>query len=175
MSSNQVVERLSSSFHFLEFGVHDGTSLNRFCKILDEDIRIAGFDSFRGLRNAWSKPDKSIGSMSLEGIPPKEISDRAEIVIGWVEETLPVFLKNNSDLEALVVHLDLDVFEPTAFVLKNLTPHIGANTLIVFDDYFGFLGWENHSSKAKEQAGLSLELVAFSLDGAAVFQKSKEV
>lgn len=110
---------------------------------------VYGFDAFEGIRDAWSKMDRPSGSMSLDGIVPPELRahPKIEIVVGWVEDTLPKFLdQNRGPIE--FIHFDMDVFVPTRFALEELRPRLNSGAILVFDDYFGFIGWQNHSYRA---------------------------
>jgi hypothetical protein len=135
---------------FAEFGVSRGENLRFFSSALPHRT-FYGFDSFYGLRNPWSKVGRTIGAMNYGGEPPL-LPQNVNLNIGWVEDTLPTFLKQNLTLQ--FIHLDMAVYYPTAFVLKLIKPHLKAGSLILFvlfDDYFNFLGWQNHSHKAKVQ------------------------
>ncbi len=154
---------------FAEFGVAGGASLRFFSRALPHET-FHGFDSFHGLRNPWSKVGRTFGAMNYGGQPPL-LPKNVNLHVGWVEDTLPPFLKE--DLTFSFIHLDMDVYYPTAFVLNLIKPHLQAGSLILFDDYFNFLGWQNHSHKAKiENLNLrSYLLIGLSLDGAALFKK----
>lgn len=57
------------------------------------------------------------------------------LVEGNIFETLPPFLELKPALKIALLHLDLDVYEPTAFVLEGLIPRMVRGGLVVFDDY----------------------------------------
>lgn len=161
----------------LDFGVRGGSStLMLGDALLGIDGRkVYGFDAFLGIRDAWSKPNRPPGSMSLGGaVPPRVAShEKVELVVGWVEDTLPVFLSEGHGATGLV-HLDMDVFPPTKFVLQALRPTLKPGSLLVFDDYVGFIGWQNHSHRAFTEVfdlssfrcvGVSTGAVAFEYQG----------
>ena len=50
-------------------------------------------------------------------------------------KTLPNYLKKNKKLKIALLHLDLDVYEPTRFALNNLYKYIAKNGIILLDDY----------------------------------------
>jgi SAM-dependent methyltransferase len=130
----------------LEFGVHVGESLRQ---IAAAGHHVFGFDAFQGLRDSWSKPGRGIGAMDLGGEIPKGIlgNPNISIVKGWVEDTVPGFLEEHKDTIKLA-HLDLDVGPPTRFVLSAILDRLVPGSLLVFDDFFGHIGWENHSFSA---------------------------
>lgn len=166
---DKVINKDSSGL-YLEFGVAQGATITMFAKAMP-NITIHGFDSFRGLRDAWSKPNRSIGAMDVHGEIPIVPSNVA-LHIGWVEDTLPLFLKQHAG-KIYFVHQDLDVYSPTKTSLKRLKDRFESGTMILFDDYHGFIGWENHSHKAFNEVFNieDFELLAFSFDGAALFIK----
>lgn len=135
----------------LDFGVASGDSTIMLGDALlrTDNRRVVGFDAFLGIRNEWSKVDRPPGSMNMDGVAPSRLlmHERVELQVGWVEETLPVFLQENPEKVGLA-HLDMDVFPPTKFVLEAIAPFLSAGSRLVFDDYFGFIGWENHSHQA---------------------------
>src|SRR3546814_4365188 len=61
--------------------------------------------------------------------------DNVQLVAGNVFDTIPDFLENNPAQKIALLHLDLDVFEPTAFSLEKLLPRMVRGGLVVFDDY----------------------------------------
>ena len=135
----------------LDFGVATGDSTimlgNAVLNV--ENRMVVGFDAFHGIRDEWSKPDRPPGSMDLGGVVPDRLAqhEKVELRVGWVEDTLPLFLQERPETAGLV-HLDMDVFPPTKFVLEALEPALRPGSLLVFDDYFGFIGWQNHSHRA---------------------------
>lgn len=134
----------------LEFGVRGGGSI---LQIAAAGHNVYGFDSFEGLRDPWSKPGKGIGSMNQSGEIPHAIGENSSITIvrGWVEDTLPGFLESHPGPVKLA-HLDLDVGPPTRFVLNAISERLGPGSLLVFDDFFGHIGWQNHSFKAFQES-----------------------
>ena len=58
-----------------------------------------------------------------------------ELVKGDVTKTLPKFLKKNPKLKISLLHLDMDIYEPTKFVLFRLFNKISRGGVILLDDY----------------------------------------
>ena len=134
----------------LDFGVMSGDSTLLLAEALEGDLRnVWGFDAFEGIRDPWSKTDRPPGSMSLQGIAPHWLVDhpKVELVVGWVEDTLSEFLRLNPGPVGMI-HLDLDVYGPTHFVLSTVKPLLQRGGVLIFDDFFGFVGWQNHSARA---------------------------
>lgn len=129
------------SKHAVEFGVATGTTL----KIIAQYMSVTGFDSFEGLPEDWR-----------EGFPkgffaqkPPHVPD-AELVKGWFEDSLPVWIQNNTDKvnDLGLIHIDCDLYSSTVTILRNLEPYIKPGVVICFDEYHGYPGWEAHEFKA---------------------------
>jgi hypothetical protein len=134
----------------MDFGVAEGYSTLQISDNLPHGASVSAFDAFEGLRDPWSKPDTLPGAIYLGGVVPPLLLERGNIVVvkGWVEDTLPAFIESIGDSGIGFVHLDMDVYPPTAFTLGLIRPHLNKGCLILFDDYFGFPGWRHHSHRA---------------------------
>lgn len=123
--------------------------------------RVIGFDSFQGLSEDWIGTGLAKGQFDLGGKMPS-VPANVELVRGWVEETLPNFLRENPLDQVSLVHMDLDTYSPTLTVLSALNSRLEPGTLILFDEYFGYWGWENHEHRALLESGLRFEYLAYS-------------
>ena len=132
--------------YFLEFGVFDGESANLFSKKIGEK-KIYGFDSFQGLRDHWTGHDLPSGTFNLSGKIPT-LEKNVVPIKGWVQDTLPVFLNKNKINKVNFLHMDLDTYESTKFVLNSLKPYIKNNTIILFDQLYNYPGWKEGEFKA---------------------------
>ena len=65
------------------------------------------------------------------------------------------------------VHIDLDTYESTKFVLKNIKPFLCKNSIILFDELYDFLGWDEGEYKALKEVFDETEykFLAFSKHG----------
>lgn len=122
---------------YLEFGVFKGESLRYIAK-KNPDKAIHGFDSFEGLPESWAHNPK--GAFTTHGKLPK-VPGNVKIWKGYFEESLPVWCKNHPDPIAFL-HVDCDLNSSTKTVLTELASQIKPGTVILFDDYFNFPGWE---------------------------------
>lgn len=122
----------------LEFGVYRGTSINFFASRLKGDMY--GFDSFEGLMQGMPGTDAVQGTFNLGGKFPTVLSN-VKLIKGWFEDSLPSFLEKNDGIISFL-HLDADNYEPTIFVLNSLKGRIQTGTIIVFDEYLGYPGWD---------------------------------
>jgi hypothetical protein len=85
-----------------------------------------------------------------------------EFHVGWFKDTIPVFAQEYSGPFAFA-HLDADLYSSTKTVFDNLSDWFVAGTIVVFDEYFGYHGWQRHEHKAflefLSRTGLSFEAI----------------
>jgi hypothetical protein len=141
------MERCTVDGLIMEFGVYRGDSLRVIAA--NTTAPVYGFDSFQGLPEDWTHYQKK-GRFSLEGKLPRFEQPNVELVPGWFEETLPAFLSRHPG-PARFVHVDSDVYGSARTVLNQLTPRIVPGTVIVFDEYFNYPGWEQHEFRAFQE------------------------
>ena len=134
----------------LEFGVQKGESINYFADHW-KDAKLVGFDSFQGLEEDWTGYELEKGHFDVKGVLPK-VPKSVKLVCGWVQETLPIFLRTLQQNDMIrIIHLDLDTFSPTAFILNELRPFIVKNAIVIFDEYFGYPSWRKHEYGAWQE------------------------
>ncbi|HCS19763.1 MAG TPA: methyltransferase [Bacteroidetes bacterium] len=148
----------------LEFGVYTGTSINYFSSRLKNDV-FYGFDSFEGLKEDWKGWALQKGYFNLNGQLPK-VNGNVKLIKGWFDQSLPKFIEENNDFRRInYLHIDCDTFEATETVFNLLGKFIDKGTLILFDEYFGYRGWEFGEYKAFQQfvnfAGIKYRYIAF--------------
>jgi len=143
----------------LELGVRFGVSTRVLATGAPE---VIAFDSFEGLPEAWS--GRARGAFSTGGEPP-ELPANVRLQIGWFEDTLPPFVATLQKPLRLV-HIDSDLYTSAATALAALGAHIGAGTVIVFDEYIGNGSWRADEHRAFQEAvrrfGWRYEYLAFS-------------
>ncbi|MFN8670608.1 MAG: TylF/MycF/NovP-related O-methyltransferase [Candidatus Sericytochromatia bacterium] len=146
----------------VECGVFKGVSLLTFLKLVeihspgDTLKKIIGFDTFSGFPNLTEKdgsPDTVRGKVDggwnsedffpfLEQIVNISQEDsmiprfkRVELVKGDVCKTIPEYVKNNPGLRISLLHLDLDLYEPTKVALEYLYPLVVSGGIVLLDEY----------------------------------------
>jgi hypothetical protein len=146
----------------LEFGVGEGTTL----RIIAEQMSgrgVFGFDVFSGLPEAW-RSDFPVGAFAQDELP--EVPG-AELVVGLFDDTLPGFLAEHPGPVAFL-HLDADLYSSTRTVLSALGDRLRAGSVIVFDEYFNYPGWQDHEHKAwgefVKDTGVTYRWESYSLD-----------
>jgi hypothetical protein len=135
-----------------EFGVYKGTSLARlltFRELLEapDSRRVVGFDAFGAFPRTGDSDDQAFiekfDGAGGPGYPDSEIAQylsakglrNFELVAGDIFETLPLYIETRPYLRIALLHLDMDVYEPTKFALELLGDRIVKAGLIVVDDY----------------------------------------
>ena len=58
-----------------------------------------------------------------------------QLIKGDVNKTVPEFIKKNKKIKIALLHLDLDIYEPTFNVLNYLYKYVVRNGIILLDDY----------------------------------------
>jgi hypothetical protein len=131
----------------LEFGVSEAKSINHFSKLVNQTVY--GFDSFEGLKEDWAGSAYVKGHFSREGKLPL-VSSNVQLVKGWFNETLPGFLLKEPGL-IKIMHIDSDTYEAAKTVLDIIESRLISGSIIIFDEYFGYLGWKAGEYKAFQE------------------------
>lgn len=130
------VLRLNPTGTALEFGVGSGRTLAMIAK----HMPVIGFDSFAGLPEKW-RDGFDAGMFACE--PPTV--HNARLVQGLFSDTLPSFKWPE---RVGLVHVDCDLYSSTKTILDHLGPHLKPGCYVVFDEYHGYPGHEDHEMKA---------------------------
>ena len=132
------IGQISNTGLILEFGVFQGDSINYFSRILakkGDSRKIYGFDSFEGLSEDWVGTHMLKSTFDQKGKLPK-VNQNAELIKGWIDETLPPFLRKKKDSISFM-HIDMDTYNPTKVILENTVERLIPGTIIVFDELLG--------------------------------------
>ncbi|MGR6523912.1 TylF/MycF/NovP-related O-methyltransferase [Rhodococcus erythropolis] len=148
----------------LEFGVASGTTLRIVAEAFTERKgTVAGFDVFSGLPETW-RTGFPVGEFAQESIP--EVPG-AQLVPGLFENTLPSFLNDESGPVAFL-HLDADLYSSTKTVLDLLGDRLVPGSIVVFDEFFNYPGWQQHEYRAWTEfvtrTGISFEYLGYTVD-----------
>lgn len=130
----------------IEFGVYSGYSLS----IIAEHMPVIGLDSFEGLPEDW-RPGFPKGKFAVGVgknqpavlVPPFN----SMLVHGWFKDTVPGLVERGLPPIGLV-HIDCDLYSSTVTALEGVFPFISVGTYVVFDEYHGYPGSEQHEEKA---------------------------
>ncbi len=137
---------------FSGFGLFSWVQLRSIHKPLDVQKKILGFDTFEGFE-ALHENDKNksaqyqVGDFKYESKEHLESlvnvhalnsylpsqAKNVELVKGDASKTLPQYLKDNPHTLFSLVYLDMDLYEPTVAVLKEILPRMCKGGIIAFD------------------------------------------
>lgn len=147
---------------YLEFGVFKGESINLISSVETDEI-IYGFDSFEGLPEAWTAREPK-GTFDVGGNLP-QVNENVRLIKGWFDDTLPKFVEEHSE-NCAFIHVDSDLYSSAKTVFSFLNNRIVSGTVIVFDEYINYLGWEKGEHKAfnefLEETNLSCDYISHS-------------
>ncbi|MEN3162733.1 TylF/MycF/NovP-related O-methyltransferase [Tistrella mobilis] len=163
-----------------EFGVYKGTSLLRFItfrSLLENESsrKIVGFDIFGKFptTNITNDGDiefiKRFENSGGDGLDKSELQAilnhknfrNVELIGGNVFEALPAYLEKNPHVRLALLHLDMDVAEPTEFALKRMYDRIVPGGMIVVDDYNAVVGATEVIDKFIADKGLQLSKLPY--------------
>lgn len=146
----------------LEFGVATGRTLTVIAAARGNK-QVFGFDSFEGLPEDW-RTNIPAGTFKIDSLPDVP---GAELVVGLFEDTLPDFLASHAEPVAFV-HLDADLYSSTATVFEHVGSRLRPGSVIVFDEYFNYPGWQQHEHRAWQefvaQSAIEFRFVAYTCD-----------
>lgn len=132
----------------LEFGVFKGKSINYIAKKLPHKS-IDGFDSFEGLPEFW-RDGFGAGAFKLNNLPIVEPNVRLHK--GWFDISVQKFLEGvDENICVDFLHVDCDLYSSTRTIFECLAKRIKPGTVIVFDEYFNYSGWEQGEFRAFQE------------------------
>lgn len=126
----------------MEFGVFTGTTINYIARKLPK-LDVFGFDSFEGLPEFWRDGfDKGFFNTALPAV-----EKNVTLVKGWFDQTLPEFTQKETRKIAYL-HVDCDLYSSTKTIFACLGHRLVEGSVIVFDEYFNYPGWQEGEYKA---------------------------
>lgn len=147
------LSKASRSGAHCEFGVFAGQTINFFAN-LRPDVQFEGFDSFEGLPEEWS------GYLQFDFNRGKKlpvVRENVRLHVGWFSDTLPDYVRECrvKGIDSIsFLHIDCDLYSSTVDILTSTSHLLMDGTLVLFDEYFCYPGYENHEMKAfKEFCG----------------------
>jgi hypothetical protein len=144
---NQVNQQLVSSGLILEFGVATGRTLNHIGRIFSNKT-VHGFDSFEGLPENWTSRMPA-GFFARSSLP--SVRKNCKLHVGWFDNTLPKFLSTNEKLPIALLHVDSDLYSSANTILTLLNSQLVKDTVIIFDEYINYPGWELDEFRAWQE------------------------
>lgn len=146
----------------LEFGVWSGATL-RVIAQARKQTEVYGFDSFQGLPEDW-RTGFPAGIFESNGLPDVP---GAELVVGLFEDTLPGFLARHPGPVGFL-HVDSDLYSSAVTVLEHVGPRLDVGSIVLFDEFFNYPGWQEHEFKAwreyVEKTGIGFRYRGYTVD-----------
>ena len=163
----------------VECGVYRGAGLFTWAKLLeifhpgDRLRKVIGFDNFTGFTGITEKdgPERPERSKTVGGWSPARHyhellehvdifhqdsfmprAKRIELVEGNLQETARKYVADNPGLRIALLHLDVDVYEPTIAALNAFYPLVMKGGLVIFDEY-GATEWAGETRAVEEYFG----------------------
>jgi hypothetical protein len=143
----------------VECGVFKGASLMRWIKFraLLENTwsrKIVAFDVFGEFPEASYEPDRAVRQRFVESAGQTSIGqerlaallaehglrDNVDLVAGDILTTVPEYLAANPALKISLLHVDVDLYQPTYTCLEHLYPRLVRGGIAILDDYGAFPG-----------------------------------
>ena len=173
----------------VEIGVGRGLSLFTWHQLLeifnpcDTSKKVIGIDSFEGLQSFSEKDgslDANVGKCE-GGYSSSAVGEEVELLTAWhnadnimarervilkkgrVEDVLPSVLESRPGMRISLLHLDVDLYEPTLFALRHLWDLVVPGGMVVLDEY-GLPPWAGESTAVDEfikERGLNVVIEKF--------------
>ncbi len=139
--------------HIVECGVYKGASFLRFAtfrEILESphSRKMIGFDAFGSFPDDNEDADNKsfvrrfsdaggdgISLQSLAEVLAYKGFDSCELIEGDICRTVPQYVLDHPELKIALLHVDVDVYQPTKVILEQLFGRVVQGGLVVFDDY----------------------------------------
>lgn len=164
----------------VECGVYKGASLMRFAQFRsylenNDSRKIIGFDAFgefpqEKLQLASDQTfvkifeeagGDGISKEDLENCLTNKNLTNTLLIKGDVMDTVPQFLDENPYCKIALLHLDMDVYEPTKLCLEAFSDRMVKGGLIVIDDYNSVEGATRATDEFIAQLELTMSKLPF--------------
>ena len=143
----------------VECGVFKGNSLMRWIKfrsVLENSYsrKIYGFDTFghfpeASIEEETLQRDKFIDEAGSQSVRKNDFLDYLKklnlyenifLIEGDITQTAPDFINRNKEIRISLLHIDVDLYEPTKVSLEIFFPHVAKGGIVILDDYGAFPG-----------------------------------
>lgn len=149
-----VSEQVLQGGYILEFGVATGRSIRHLAELFPTHD-IYGFDGFEGIYESWN--GMPAGHFAQK---PPSVPANVRLVVGRFNDTLPSWCKQHPGWASLI-HVDCDLYSATKDVFANLRSYIRSGTIIVFDEYWNYPGWQQHEFAAWQEEKIPYEYIGY--------------
>jgi O-methyltransferase len=97
--------------------------------------RFFGFDSFEGPPEEWNRDDPA-GFYSANGKIPQIDDARIQFVVGWFQNSLPLFLETYKPKNPMVIHSGTGLYSSTLYSFTAMNALMVQGTVIIFDEFY---------------------------------------
>ena len=105
--------------------------------------------ALKDLPEEWSGYNMDKTTFTLSGKMPR-VPDNVQLHPGWFEKSLPKWLNEHPGPIGFM-HIDCDLYSSTKAIFDQLAERLRPDTIIIFDEYFGYPNWRNHEFKAFQE------------------------
>ena len=130
-----------------ENGVATARTINHIARLCPNKT-VHGFDSFEGLPEDWTSRMPK-GFFKRNALP--KVRSNVELHVGWFDVTLPKFKETIGNKTIQLLHIDSDLYSSAVTILETLADNIVPGTVIMFDEYINYPGWELDEFKAWQE------------------------
>lgn len=138
-------QQLYGSGAIVELGTGHGLTSKLIASNLHDDRILHTFDWFQGRPEEW-RDRYGAGQHDRKGLSPRNLPPNIIVHPGLFEETLPSFVQENPKIALLFV--DCESYSSTSAALSILAPSLHSGSVIVFNQFINYEGYENHELKA---------------------------
>lgn len=139
--------------HIVECGVYKGSSFLRFAtfrEILESphSRKIVGFDAFGQFPEGTADTNDRAFILHFSEAGGAGISRESfievlshkgfgnfELIAGDICLTVPQYIVEHPEFKIALLHIDVDIYEPTRSILEELFDRVVTGGLVLFDDY----------------------------------------
>ena len=159
--------------------------LQRFTDNANLCRRLIGFDTFKGFPSTSDKDrseyhDPKAGDLTFD-VTAKEIAElathymntsyvreppRVELVVGDIMETVPKYIEANQHTVVSLLHIDVDLYEPTMCALEHFVPLMPKGAIVLFDE-LNMTRWPGETRAMFDYFGLHPRLETMACHSAA--------
>lgn len=166
----------------VECGVFRGSSFLRWAMFRtlfggNFSRKLIGFDTFGPFPEATFEQDKAMRDRFVTGVGSESITreelmtvlahkganEHVELVEGDVTKTIPEYVRKNPALRIAMIHVDIDLYEPSVTILEELYPRLVRGGVLILDDYGIFPGESKAVDDYFRKEGLTVKKFSHAL------------
>ena len=80
----------------------------------------------------------TIGSSNQDGHIPRNLPTNVKIIKGLYRKDLENYIHENKSLKIDFIHIDVNIYSTTKYILQNTKKYLSKDTLIVFDELVNY-------------------------------------